>query len=279
MTEGESPIEDYLDQLFSASTSSSPRNARYLLAEAESHLRDAATAAKQEGMNELEAEQEAVRRFGTASSIARKDRCRALGDVLRGSAISGVHLAAVGAVAVGVSGVLVELLRAAGVSGRALGGPAFRPMASSLSCPSWLAADPRSQTCLGPAMAVLSDRLVEPRILAGVGGLVVLVALLVFRHRKSATHVGAWEPLPALVTDSIAATAFAGAGLALLGFGASSLADGGFGAGQWLSAAPVALLAACFYGGRLLVTLETGPTMPTPRGASPRRRRLTRVLA
>lgn len=274
MTRGDSPIEDYLDELFLASRSSTPRDARHLLVEAEAHLRDAATAAARDGMSELEAEEDAVRRFGAPSRLARSDRYRSIGDVLRGSAFSALQLASVGGIAVGVSGVVVQLLRVAGVPLRVLGGPvdlgltsAGPPIASSVTCPGWLAVDPRSRACLIPAVASLLDRLVATRMLVGTAGLLVLAALLFFRRRQR--RLGTWAPLPALITDSIATTAFAVASLALVALGASSLADGGFGALQWLSAAPIALVAACWYGLRLLGDLGASRGHPLTREGRP----------
>jgi hypothetical protein len=56
-------------------------------------------------------------------------------------------------------------------------------------------------------------------------------------------------------------TAFGAAGVWTLGLGVDAIAvSSGHGSGQWLSAAPVALLAAAVFGLRLLGNLRGGTT-------------------
>ena len=62
-----------------------------------------------------------------------------------------------------------------------------------------------------------------------------------------------WASLPAIVVDTIATTVLAVSGVWLAGYGIDALiVSSGHGAGQWLSAAPVALTAALVFGLRLV---------------------------
>jgi hypothetical protein len=72
----EGPIEAYLDRLLTDLTPGHPRDIRRLLAETEAHLRDAATDGVAHGLSPMEAEQEAVRRFGPSPVIAQAERRR-----------------------------------------------------------------------------------------------------------------------------------------------------------------------------------------------------------
>jgi hypothetical protein len=81
-----------------------PRQLRYLLAETESHLRDSAAVAQTSGLSAIEAEADAVARFGPALEVCPADRDRgrpSYGRLLRQSVWSVALLGGVGAAAVG----------------------------------------------------------------------------------------------------------------------------------------------------------------------------------
>jgi hypothetical protein len=81
-------------------------------------------------------------------------------------------------------------------------------------------------------------------------GLFALGFLALARRRSP---IRRWTSLPAPVVDTIAATLFGASGVWLAGMGIDALAvSSGHGAGQWLSAAPVALAAAVIFGIRLV---------------------------
>lgn len=73
------PIEQYLDALYvelRTDPRTDPRSARRLLDEAADHLHGAAAELEATGMDRLEAEREAVRRFGPGGPLARADGAR-----------------------------------------------------------------------------------------------------------------------------------------------------------------------------------------------------------
>ena len=108
----EGPIDAYLDELFVAARDGDPAAARRLLAETEAHLRECAARLRGQGLDPEDAEREAVRRFGPVGTVTPVLR-PALRDVarlpLRAFVRPLVGLAAVGAIAVGVSGAISEL--------------------------------------------------------------------------------------------------------------------------------------------------------------------------
>ena len=79
----------------------------------------------------------------------------------------------------------------------------------------------------------------------------MLLVVLIRRQR------GGILLLPALVSDTFAAAAFTVAGFRLLATGVDAVVvSHGDGAGQWLSAAPIALAAAAAFGLRLIRDLQ-----------------------
>lgn len=246
----DSPIEVYLDELLTASAGMAPRQVRALLAEAEAHLRDDAAAAVAAGMSEPEAERLAVTRFGLARVVARADRERSTLPLLalaRQATSSAVLLGAVGAVAVGLSGLLALVMRLAAGARFVVGEPsadALRPA----SCARWLGANPHAGSCAAAAMADWADDTSGYRIAAGLLGLLVLLVHRRLWHGERRTR----SMLPRPVGDTIAFTAFLGAGMGTLVLGLNAVATAsGDGSGQWLSAAAVALAAAAWCGLRL----------------------------
>ena len=256
-SEPESPIEIYLDELVARMPAQEPRALRQLLAETEAHLRDDAARAEAEGASPHDAELDAVRRFGPVPEMVGAEQRRLatpLSTVARQIVATALLLGSVGAIAVGVSGVIAEVFqRTAGV--RAL--VDFRPgqVLSGSDCARWLAADPTAHDCKAAALYDWVGEIVIYRVVLGLLGVAALAVFFLLRRRWTRLH--RWSMLPPLVSDTIATTAFATAGIWTLGTGIDTLAVGpGTGYGQWFSAAPVALAAAMFFGIRLVRDLR-----------------------
>ena len=249
------PIDNYLDQLFVQLKRSSPRDARSMLAEAEAHLRDSADEAVRAGMGQEQAEAEAVHRFGQARLVATSDRARDRSWVARGTFMSAWSLGAWGAVAVGVSGLVAGAMRLAGGTNQFLAGPWSGSGITASDCARWLSGYPHAGSCAQAAMADWANEIVVYRVALGIIGLVALAVLWLARRRLFPGP--RWSPLPATVVDTVATTIFGLSGTWLAGLGLDAwVVSSGHGSGQWLSAAPVALLAAAVFGTRLLRDLR-----------------------
>lgn len=257
----DSPVEAYLDHLLAAAPGT-PREVRGLLAEAEAHLRDVTAEGVSHGLTVADAERRAVERFGTVRSVATAEADRVelpFAAVVRRIVASGLLLAAVGGIAVGISGVIVAIFGA-------LGGSTFIVNISSRThlapsdCARWLAQNPSAHSCYQAALSDWHFEVIAFRLVAGALGLMSLATYFLVRRRWSRRHT--FGTLPAGVVDTIAVTVFGVSGLWLLGLGVDWLVVGTNGAGQWLSAAPVALLLAGIYGVRLLVDIRRSPAGP-----------------
>ncbi|WP_423183279.1 permease prefix domain 1-containing protein [Arthrobacter sp. NyZ413] len=227
------PIDAYLDELFAATHDGDPAAVRRLLAETEAHLRESAARLRGQGLDALDAEREAVRRFGPVGTVTPVLR-PSLRDVarlpLRALVRPLVGLAAVGAIAVGLSGALSELFGrvwGAGFVSGDLPGVAYTAARCAV-----LQAPYPGLDCAQAAAAHHWGEIVEYRVALGVLGLVLL---LVWRVLPRDTA------LPAGLVPSLAAAAFllAAAGTGLLALNAA--VQGWQGTGAWLSAAVVAL--------------------------------------
>jgi hypothetical protein len=229
----EGPIDAYLDELFVAARDGDPAAARRLLAETEAHLRECAARLRGQGLDPVDAEREAVKRFGPVSTVTPVLR-PSLRDVarlpLRAFVRPLVGLAAVGAIAVGVSGVVSELfgrIWGAGFVAGDLPGVAYTAARCAV-----LQAPYAGLDCAQAAAEHHWGEVVEYRVVLGVLGLVLL---LVWRllPRDAA--------LPAGLAPSLAAAAFLLA-TAATGIQALNAAVQGWqGTGAWLSAVVVAL--------------------------------------
>ncbi|HZC72360.1 MAG TPA: permease prefix domain 1-containing protein [Jatrophihabitans sp.] len=235
----ESPIEDYLDELTSAMSDRPPRELRGLLAEAEAHLRDDAEAAIARGVPPSRAEHDAVARFGPAAPLAAAERDRGrppLRRLLADLLPTVVLLAAVGAIAVGVSGLVAEVIRLAGGSNALVDVTPGHPL-SAADCARWLAIRPSAPDCRSAAIADWADETVFYRLAVGILGLLLLISHRWLRRSHRLT------PAMTVVRDAVGHTAFAVAALGSLVLGIDAAVTGGS-AGQWLSATPVALVGA-----------------------------------
>jgi len=262
----DSPIEQYLDALFVELRRTAPRDARSLLSETESHLRDAAAEAQRAGMSPADAESDAVRRYGHPRPMAVADRRRGRSSLARGVVASAWSL---GVVARRHRGRRERPPRRRHASRRRqqrLPGrqPVDGPPQLVRLCP----VVERGSACPVLGQAALDDwawETVAYRIAFGVLGLVAFGMLMTARRRWPRAH--GWAPLPATVVDTIATNAFGASGVWLAALGIDALiVNSGHGAGEWLSAAPVALVAGLVFGLRLLRAVSPASARtPQPR--------------
>ncbi len=251
-----SPIEDYLDDLTLCLRHESPRRARHLVSEAEAHLYDLAAALVSAGAKGLDAEAEAVARFGSAHEITRAEgRVAALptATIITQIGLSGLFLGSLGAVAVGASGLIAGLIRLIGGTG-AIVDLSSGPPLTAANCARWLSSDSSASSCQAAAVGDWADETVFYRIALGIVGLIML-SLSVLAHRVLRRR-GA-RPLPQSVSDTIAASLFIVAGVWTLGLGIDAVVLDRA-SGQWFSAAIVSLVAGLLFGLRLIDLLRAG---------------------
>lgn len=248
-----SPVEAYLDQLLVA-LRGHPRQIRHQLAEAEAHLRDASAEGVARGLTQDEAETEAVARFGPADILSAAEahrQHRSMADIVTDGVRAGWWLGSLGAIAVGISGVLAALTTA--IWGQTF--TAGRPPGSvqtAADCARWLA-NTHAASCTQAGTADWAHDTVLFRAALGVLGLLALGVGLLWRRRTMRSSRSLAGGLPATVVDTVAVAAFGAAGVWLVGQTVDTLVvSAGRGAGQWLSAAPVALALAVVFGVRLL---------------------------
>jgi hypothetical protein len=220
----DSPIEEYLDDLL-RHTRTDARTARRLLDEAADHLHALAAELRDAGWSGFDAECEAVRRFGPPAPIARSALRRSVPalaiETLRGA----LFLGGCGLVAIGISGLVALVMNVA--AGRSFVG------AYSVFPEPGAAA----------SVAETADDAVVLRAIAGVIGLVVLLAFLAWRRSAARAPM-----LPAGLIDALGAAAFAAATVALAVASADqAVQNGAAGVGFPLSGAIVALPAAVFF--------------------------------
>jgi hypothetical protein len=206
------PAERYLDALFDrlAGTGAAGRRS---LAEAEDHLRTAGAAGVTAGLDRVEAEQQAIDRFGPPTAIATQLQLthRGFGALVR-PLIAGAYMIGVLALlALGVSGLLSEL------SGRTFGAQFVAGDANGVTytparCADYFEYFPNAGSCNAAAALHHWGEVVEGRVAAGVLGLLALGFGLALR-RGLGQRWGLWRPPTAwlaLVTTALAGTAAAG---------------------------------------------------------------------
>jgi hypothetical protein len=252
------PIDRYLDELFVQAQRLPARQARALLAEAEAHLSDARDERLARGLEIDRAEAEAVARFGAVGDLVAADAKVGRPATVRSVIASAWILGSLGAIAVGVSGVISGLFRLAGASNQWMAGGHPILGWGGANCGRWMQLYPNARTC---AQAALDDKAAETvgyRIVLGVLGLLGVAVFVV--ARRYWPRARRWPTLPTVVVDSIATTLFAFTGAWFAGMAADAIVvGGGVGAGQWLSAAPIALGAAVYFGLRLVRDLTGSP--------------------
>jgi HAAS len=223
----DSPIEQYLDRLL-GELRADPHRARRILAEAEDHLYSTAARLERAGADRDAAEIEAVRHFGRPSEVAASHGGLRLRDLVRPA----TGLAAVGLLAIGVSGLVVEAMgRVWGanfVSGD-LPGSSYTPA----RCADFQEYFP-GRECLAAAALHHWGEVVEYRVAAGVLGLLLLLAYRFLPKRR---------PLPGGAATALGAILFLAAAAVLSLDSLNAATQGGHGVGASLSAAIVAAVA------------------------------------
>lgn len=219
------PIEDYLDDLLRR-THADPRSTRRLLDEAHDHLAATADALEATGLSRVDAEREAVRRFGPTSDLARAASRHSFAALVLETLRAATLLGACGLVAIGLSGGVVAIMNA-------LFGQNFVGGATVLGTG-------------GSTVPEAAHDAVALRVLAGVVGLLVLGGYAVLRRYLKPTVV-----LPRGLVDALGAAAFAAAVVVLTGASIDqAVTGGGHGVGFFLSGALVSLTGAILFSGR-----------------------------
>jgi hypothetical protein len=228
-------IEDYLDELL-LRLRLPPRDTRRMLTEAESHLRDAADAAELRGLSREAAEREAVLQFGSAHDVARAastTRRRSPLFVAGHLAWSTVIIGGAVLLAVGVSGALAGLANAT-LGPRFVG--ALPQTYAAATCRYYLAAHRSATTCARAAMLENSQDAVALRLLAGLVGVLLIVAALLVRRHLPGNRVT--TTLRDGVVSCLAAVGFIAGAAALLAIAVDvAVQHGSDGVGFYLSGA------------------------------------------
>jgi hypothetical protein len=237
-------VEEYLDLLYTR-LRTSPRQARRVLAEAEDHLREATADAVAAGMSEREAQEAAISSFGSVRAVVRAHDARlrrfpALA-VAADLVMSAGMLAGVGLLAVGVSGLVAQVMNAA-FGPRYVGAVPSGATFPAAACRSWLADIPAVHSCAQAAMLETSGDAVRLRLLAGIAGLVVLAGYYLAGRRLRAAV------LPDGFVAAVAVSLFGvtGLGLALLAVN-QGVVGVSSGPGFFLSGAIVSLATAAVF--------------------------------
>ena len=237
------PIEVYLDQLLTE-LPGTPQHVRHTLSEVEAHLRDSATAAEAQGLDEHAAAVLAVQRMGPIDGVidGRASRFRLTPARRRRTVLGALFVGAAGGIAVGAAGLVAAVVRM--IAGDAAVGIPFPTGAYSQSdCTRWLAAYPNARDCVA---AMTIDHANDFLLSTGAVGVVGVVCLSLFvwlRHRWNSHAIAAVAP--AYVEDVAAGTVALLAAMFLLAQGIDAvLVTHGQGAGQWFSLAAAAFGAA-----------------------------------
>ena len=248
------PIQAYLRQL-AIRLRMAPESASSALAEVEAHLRDAERDLAGVAGSRAQAQRAAVARFGSVEQVAagynREARRVLVQSAAPVAARCGMRLVAVGAVAVGVAGLVAQVL-ARLTSVAFVFGPAEPGALPVAGCLHWLAVHPEAGTCAQAATLENSADAVQLYVAGSVAGLLLLAAaLVVLRFIWPGFAVGSGRRLGRLaarVEIGCGAVIFAVASLALLAAGALDLqVAGAWGRGLWLTDAVVAATACTGY--------------------------------
>lgn len=239
------PIERYLDDLFLA-LRDNPRAARRLLREAEDHLREHQHRLVAGGMTPPEAATAAITQFGPITEVVDSTKAEdprrwflsAAGGLLNGA----LWMVAIGFIAIGVSGV-VALAMGSTFGHKFVSADAPGVIYTAERCADFERLAPGAPDCATAAIDHHYDETVGYRLSGGVLGLVLLGAA--FATRPLARR---GPELRGLIAGAGFAL-FGAAAMILTGLGTMSLIfSGGDGAGESLSAGPIALIVALGFG-------------------------------
>lgn len=259
MNDADGPIEPYLDELLER-LHGRPRDVRRALHEAEDHLYTHADAAAAAGMDRAEAEAEAIARFGSPGAVARGfNTALPLGariGLVRALAAQLIALAGIGLVAIGISGLLEGAIARIWGQTFAVADPPGT-LHSATACRYWESIHPHATTCAQAYVAEsMSDGLLQ-RYAAGLLGLVVLLVWTFVRRRRRLPLIA---PLTGVVPAAFGMAAFGVSAAIFAALAGDRIrVSAGNGAGQWLSAAAVATVAAIGYAWVFLRTSRGTP--------------------
>jgi hypothetical protein len=228
-----------------------------MLAEAEDHLREAVVEGEARGLDRAAAEEEAVARFGSPATVARRVAA-AEGRVPAGlvwSAILSLWLVAgIGLVAIGVSGAVAAAMATVADKSFVAGdqpGVTYTPE----RCAEFMKLQPSAATCTDAAVGHHYDEVVWYRVDAGVVGVLALAGWWFVRHRR--VRAGRPESLPPVLVAVVGTALFGFAAVGLMGTGTmQATVGGGNAAGELLSGGLVAAVVAVGFGAWLVRTLR-----------------------
>lgn len=212
-------IDTYLDDMLDRLEGTAAERRR-MLTEAETHLRDSADAFRREGMDADAAQSAAIAAFGDAPTIAKASNRRRPAELLAAFVRAAAQLGVYGFAAIGVGALLARGLALVTSTQWVYGAPAgYRFTAAQ--CAHWLAVQPGASNCHVAAAMESSDDSFLFVLAAAIIGLIVASAILGAMRLARRRPVRAASRLPRYIVAAIGATAFLGAGIALLAAGAA----------------------------------------------------------
>jgi len=255
-------IDGYLDRLADLLVLRG-RSVRRILCESEDHLREAAADAAAAGVDPVRAEQLAIERFGSPSTVARRFAAgenRVPAGLLASALLSLALVAGIGLVAVGASGGVAAAM--GGIAGKSyVAGDAPGVTYTPARCAEYQALRPEARSCADAAVAHHFDEVVGYRLDAGVLGVLVLAGWYMARRRR--LRADGTVGLPWSYTSIAGAVLFGVAAAGLGGLGAmGSLSGGGSGAGELLSAGLVSVAVAAAFAVAVVRSLRPAGEVP-----------------
>lgn len=248
-------IDAYLDDMFDRLEGTATERRR-MLTETETHLRDSADAFQRGGMDSDAAQRAAIAAFGDAPTIAKASNRRRPAELLGAFVRAAAQLGVYGFAAIGVAALLARALSFITSTQWVYGAPAgYRFTAAQ--CAHWLAVQPSATNCHVAAAMESSDDSFVFVLAAAIIGLIVAGVILGALRLARPRPAGAASRLPRHVVAAIGATAFLGAGTALLVAGA---ADGisriAWGQGVLYTDGAVAMIFGIVFLVRFLLTIR-----------------------
>jgi hypothetical protein len=248
-------IDGYLDDMLDRLEGTAAERRR-MLSEAETHLRDSADSFMRGGMDADAAQSAAIAAFGDAPMIASASNRRRPAELLAAFVRAAAQLGVYGFAAIGVAALLARGLALVTSTQWVYGAPAgYRFTAAQ--CAHWLAVQPGATNCHVAAAMESSDDSFLFVLAAAIIGLIVAGVILGAMRLARRRPASPAARLPRSVVAAIGATAFLGAGIALLAAGA---ADGisriAWGQGVLYTDGVVALIFGIVFLVRVLLTIR-----------------------